>query len=181
MNETCYNYGRDWAIAAHAATNHLYDGYLPYEFHLRLAAKVARDFLHLLTRGAYETQYVMGAVWSHDVIEDARMSYNDVKNEIGWEAADIVYAVTNEKGKNRAERANPLYYQGIVATPYATFVKLSDRTANAMYGKMFGSRMHTMYAREQRHFEHSLRGAELDALRPMVRNLREILNLPLTD
>jgi hypothetical protein len=43
------------------------------------------------------------ACWGHDTIEDTRTSYNDAANHLGKDAADIVYAVTNEKGKNRAE------------------------------------------------------------------------------
>jgi len=59
----------------------------------------------------------MTACWGHDLIEDCRVSYNDVKDALGQEAADIIYAVTNEKGKNRKERANDKYYEGIRNTP----------------------------------------------------------------
>ena len=68
------------------------------------------------------------------------------------DAADIVYAVTNEKGKNRAERANDKYYAGIVATPGAVFVKLCDRIANVQYGKMTGSGMYDKYKKENDNF-----------------------------
>ena len=51
--------------------------------------------------------------WSHDLIEDTRTSYNDVRNKLGVFVADIVYAVSNEKGKTRKERANDKYYEGI--------------------------------------------------------------------
>ena len=47
----------------------------------------------------------MLATWGHDLIEDTRVSYNDVMNHLGQEASDIVFAVTNDKGKNRQERA----------------------------------------------------------------------------
>jgi len=60
--------------------------------------------------------------------------------------------VTNEKGKNRAERANKRYYDGIVETPGATFVKLCDRFANLRYGKMMKSPMFEKYKKEQDHF-----------------------------
>lgn len=49
------------------------------------------------------------AVWRHDTIEDIRQSYNDIKKKIGQPVADMVFAVTNEKGKNRHERANVKY------------------------------------------------------------------------
>ena len=94
----------------------------------------------------------MLASWGHDLIEDCRVSYNDVKDALGQEAADIVYAVTNEKGKNRKERANDKYYEGIRRTPGAVFVKLCDRIANIQYSKMTGSRMFEMYKKESDNF-----------------------------
>ena len=48
-------------------------------------------------------------------------------------ATEIVYALTNDKGRTRAERAGERYYQGIRQTPYAPFVKLCDRLANITY------------------------------------------------
>ncbi len=48
-------------------------------------------------------------------------------------ASEIVYALTNDKGRNRAERGGDRYYQGIRATPYAPFIKLCDRLANTSF------------------------------------------------
>jgi (p)ppGpp synthase/HD superfamily hydrolase len=144
----------DWCIEQHRKTNHFYDRYLPYEFHLRMVNNVYEDFRHLL----YEdlNDYCSKAVWAHDVCEDCRVSYNDVKNQLGEEVADIVYAVTNDKGKNRKERAGDKYYEGIRNTPGAVFVKLCDRIANVQYGKMTKSRMFEMYKKENDHFLKSL-------------------------
>ena len=69
------------------------------------------------------------------------MTYNDVKKVAGsmlteeqaLMATEIVYALTNDKGRSRAERAGEKYYQGIRETPYAPFVKLCDRLANITY------------------------------------------------
>ena len=154
-----------WCIAQHRDTNHQYDTYLPYEFHLRMVYGVANTFKHLLDD---EVDYFTGkreydrrdditvtlqdacllATWGHDLIEDTRVSYNDVEAHLGQEAADIIYAVTNEKGKNRKERANDKYYEGIRNTPGAVFVKLCDRIANVQYSKMTRSRMFEMYKKE---------------------------------
>jgi (p)ppGpp synthase/HD superfamily hydrolase len=157
-----------WCIEKHLATNHYYDVYLPYEFHLRMVNQVAKDFNHLLDdtvdyftgeryRGPIQDQITLRdaclrATWGHDLIEDCRTSYNDVKNHLGQEAADIVYAVTNEKGKNRHERANDKYYEGIRNTKGAVFVKLCDRIANVQYSKMTKSRMFEMYRGENSRF-----------------------------
>jgi hypothetical protein len=37
-----------WCIEQHQNTNHFYDTYLPYEFHLRMVAKVAKDFIKVI-------------------------------------------------------------------------------------------------------------------------------------
>jgi (p)ppGpp synthase/HD superfamily hydrolase len=158
----------NWCIEQHRSTNHMYSEYLPYEFHLRMVNQVAQDFNHLLDdtkdyftgekyRGPMQGQVTLmdacfRATWGHDLIEDCRVSYNDVKEQLGQEAADIIYAVTNEKGKNRKERANDKYYEGIRNTPGAVFVKLCDRIANVQYSKMTKSRMFEMYKKENDDF-----------------------------
>ena len=161
----------DWCIEQHAQTNHMYDRYLPYSFHLRMVDHVASMFEHLLNdevdmqTGKSREQLANSrigfvslrmaarkACWGHDTIEDTRCSYNDVVKNLGKDASDIVYAVTNEKGKNRAERANDKYYEGIVSTPGAVFVKLCDRIANVQYGKMSGSSMFEKYRKENENF-----------------------------
>jgi len=162
----------DWCINQHSSTNHMYDTYLPYEFHLRMVHNVGMQFKYLLDdtkdyysnepyRGPMQNQITLRdaclvATWGHDLIEDCRVSYNDVKNHLGQEVADIIYALTNEKGKNRKERANEKYYEGIRNTPGAVFVKLCDRIANVQYSKMTGSRMFEMYGKENKVFMVSL-------------------------
>jgi (p)ppGpp synthase/HD superfamily hydrolase len=158
---------KQWCIDQHRNTNHFYDTYLPYEFHLRMVNQVAQDYRHLLDNDKdYYTgepivnpiiqvslaKACMLATWGHDLIEDTRVSYNDVKEHLGQEAADIVYAVTNEKGKNRKERGGIKYYEGIRQTPGAVFVKLCDRIANVQYSKMTKSRMFEMYKKENESF-----------------------------
>lgn len=146
-----------WCIDQHRNTNHFYDTYLPYEFHLRMVNQAAKDFIHLAEDEAEfdVDSYLDGillATWGHDLIEDTRVSYNDVKTHLGQEAADIIFAVTNEKGKNRKERANDKYYEGIRNTKGAVFVKLCDRIANVQYSKMTKSRMFEMYKKENDNF-----------------------------
>jgi (p)ppGpp synthase/HD superfamily hydrolase len=184
---------REWCIEQHKNTNHMYSEYLPYEFHLRMVAEVANDFKHLLDdtkdyftgedyRGPKQDQVTLKdaclrAVWGHDLIEDCRVSYNDVKNKLGQEAADIIYAVTNDKGKNRKERAGVKYYQGIRDTPGAVFVKLCDRISNVQYGKMTKSRMFEMYKKENPDFEQYLgRYTSNTNLEPMFVYLKNLFN-----
>ncbi len=147
----------NWIIKQHSDTNHFYDKYLPYEFHLRMVAHVAKKNIKLIEMSCEgDTQSwaedITLAAFGHDLIEDTRVSYNDVKEVLGYTAAEIIYAVTNEKGKNRKERGNDKYYEGIRNTPGAVFVKLCDRIANVQYSKMTGSRMFEMYRKENDDF-----------------------------
>lgn len=152
----------EWIFEHHRSTNHKYDDYLPYEFHLNMVARVAKDFLHLISWDARES--VELAAYGHDLIEDTRVSYNDVVEVLGIDVAKIIYAVTNEKGKTRKERANEKYYAGIREIPFATFVKLCDRIANVQYSKMTKSRMFEMYKKENDHFMKELGwNSELEA------------------
>lgn len=144
------NEGIKWCVQQHEETNHFYDTYLPYEFHLRMVHQVSVKFRNYIPH-----QSVVGwtlGLWGHDLIEDTRCSYNDVQDKLGVIAADIIYACTNEKGKNRKERANEKYYDGIKNTYGATFVKICDRIANVQYSKMTNNKMFEMYKKENQQF-----------------------------
>jgi (p)ppGpp synthase/HD superfamily hydrolase len=168
----------------------MYDTYLPYEFHLRLVATVADRYLHLLDDSKDYFPHLnrgrdlmvtlrdacLKAVWGHDLIEDARTNFNEVKANLGLEAANIVYAVTNEKGRDRDERANEAYYEGIRNTKGAAFVKLCDRIANVQYSKMTKSRMYDQYDKENSHFLKSI-GFTGDQSFPYYEMVVELVNL----
>jgi (p)ppGpp synthase/HD superfamily hydrolase len=144
-----------FAIKAHEDTNHFYDEYLPYSFHLRMVVKAAWDFIHLVSIDKIHN--VIAACWLHDTIEDARLTYNDVKSQTNEQVAEIVRAVTNySRGRNRDERMPDFVYDDIRNTEFATFVKLADRIANVQYSKMTGSSMFKKYSKEQEHFKSKL-------------------------
>ena len=172
----------EWIIQQHTNTNHMYDKYLPYSFHLRMVVQVFIDFKHLL-KNVFITEDgnsltfndITLACYGHDLIEDTRVSYNDVKKELGQKAADIIYAVTNEKGKVRSERANSKYYEGIRKTEGATFVKLCDRIANVQYGILTKSSQLEMYKKENIHFITSLKGNDSHPLSVMFNYLTSLL------
>jgi hypothetical protein len=181
-----------WILDQHERVNHFYDDYIAYEFHLRMVVQAFKNFKHLLPKDMLtreekvyhnsfetidETVYAIElACWGHDMLEDVHgISYNDIKEKLGENAADIIYACTNEKGKNRKERANDKYYEGIRNTPGAVFVKLCDRISNAQYSKMTGSRMFEMYKKEHQDFE-SMIGRHTDNkdLEPMFAYLSKL-------
>ena len=145
---------KEYAILKHFETNHKYDGN-PYDVHLQMVYDFACKYIHLLPNNRVISE-VLAACWVHDVIEDCRETYNDVKNVLGERVADIAYALTNEKGKTRKERANDKYYEGIRNTPFADYIKICDRMANVKYSKDKGSRMIEVYRKENEEFKKQL-------------------------
>ena len=134
-----------FAIDAHNKVNHTYDGY-PYSVHLSMVAMYAMKYIDLIPESHRDN--IISAAWLHDTIEDCRLTYNDVKAVAGEEVAEIVYALTNDKGRNRKERADAKYYEGIINTPFARYVKLCDRLANVKYSKDTNSKMLKVYRKE---------------------------------
>lgn len=161
-----------WIIEQHEKINHQYDKYLPYEFHLRMVLQVAKEFIGFLN--CKDDTIIFLSALGHDLLEDTHLSYNDVKNVLGFEAAEIIYALTNEKGRTRKERANDKYYEGIRNTEGAVFVKLCDRIANVRYGKITGSRMVEMYKKENPNFIEKLGYEPEHELEEMFNYLNEL-------
>ncbi len=175
------------AAQCHAAVNQTYDGYLPYAFHLRLTASYALRFLPLLQLDEAQGETVLAAAYFHDTLEDARLSYNDLnallnrlKGEHGLRldvhaAAEAVYALTNDKGRTRAERAGDAYYQGIRETPFAPFLKMCDRLANLRYSTLWTprQRMAQVYAEEMPHFLKNIGQVPEEMVREAERLLSE--------
>lgn len=152
----------------HEAVNQKYDHVLPYGFHLKMTASYVSRYGYLVANNPTDVLVLYAAAYLHDTIEDARLTYNDIIQfisdfceehpltadmnmlQIKEEVPEIVYAVTNEKGRNRRERANEAYYRGIRATKFAPFVKMCDRLANIHYSVLFflSNRMLNVYRAE---------------------------------
>ena len=134
-----------------------------------MVARYAADYGHEVLADAADLLPLLFGAYFHDSIEDARLSYNDVTRRAAafmndaqaYMAAEIVYALTNDKGRTRSERAGERYYAGIRATPYAPFVKLCDRAANTAFSARAAdggnSRMSKIYANEWPHFLAAIR------------------------
>lgn len=128
----------------------------PYSYHLNMVADAAMEYGHLV---CFEEKHIIPIIFGayfHDSIEDARVTYNDV-TKIAKEymdsnqalmAVEIVYALTDEKGRNREERGSAKHYEDIRNTLYAPFVKWCDRYANFKHSIEVGSRMAKVYWKE---------------------------------
>ena len=153
-------------------TNHLYDGE-PYSVHLSMVAMFAKKYIDCISSESQND--VLFACWLHDTIEDCRLTYNDIKEVAGETVANIVYAVTNEKGKTRKERANDVYYEGIRQTRYAVYVKLCDRLANVQYSLDNNSRMYSVYQNENHAFLEALLPNGSELYQDIVKELKMLL------
>ena len=159
---------RTKAHELHQSVNQTYGKDLPYGYHLDMVAEEAREFGYLVCEKESDVVPMMFGAYYHDSIEDARLTYNDVmkvarsfmNDDDALMATEIVYALTNDKGRNRAERAGERYYEGIRNTPYAPFMKLCDRVANITYScsgtDADNIRMKEVYKKEVPHFLESI-------------------------
>lgn len=174
----------DWCFKAHRDVNHNdYGGYLPYEFHLKMALKVASQFHYIVPIEEYDIY--LCAVAGHDLLEDTRKSYNDVLQQLmqGDEKyteviariiTEMIFAVSNETGRNRLERANARYYEKIRIIHGAKFVKMCDKIANVRYGVWHDSDKLGMHKKEHVHF---LEEMQLEPMyNPMLHYLNDLLN-----
>lgn len=135
--------------------NQKYAGKHYYSVHIDSVFEQGRKFFHLLEDS--ERDVVDYALLGHDLLEDARLTYNDLLDVVAEcsdsaifakEVADIVYAITDEKGKSRTERKNEKYYKELSENKLAVFVKLADISANTLYSKLNGSTMYQRYKSE---------------------------------
>ena len=160
---------RQAAWELHASVNQTYDKSRPYSYHLSMVADLAIKYGYEVVDDEKEIIPLVFGAYFHDSIEDARLTYNNVTaiaNEYmspsqAYIAAEIVYALTNEKGRTRAERANERYYEGIRTTPYAPFVRMCDRVANMTYSarkdNSANTHMNDVYRSEWNHFVDSIK------------------------
>lgn len=181
------------AHALHAHVNQMYDKQHPYGFHLDMVAEGVKRYGHIVCDNEEDVIPLFFGAFYHDSIEDARLTYNDVmRTAKRWMtdqqallATEMVYALTNEKGRTRAERANDKYYQGIRETPYAPFLKLADRLANITYSCSHSNdsnlHMKQVYQTELPHFLEAIKSTQSDVRYSlpdeMVKELRSVLEV----
>lgn len=136
------NKERAFLVAEKGHANQTYDIY-PYIYHIRQVTRIAEEL-------GYDESIILGAIL-HDILEDTDISYNDIKKAFGEEVAEIVYAVTDELGRNRLERKSNTYPK-IVDNWKATVVKICDRVANIEHSKQYNQKLYGMYLKEHDDF-----------------------------
>lgn len=151
-----------FALMQHHKAGQRYNKKYPYYYHLKMVTKFTLKFKYLLSvEDSYKV--FLGALF-HDFLEDLTYTYNDIKQLCGVEVADIVYACTELKGKNRKERHGPAYIKGLQKSRLGTYVKLCDICANMTMGKMTGSHMLDMYRKDYPQTKEKLYREEFDKI-----------------
>ena len=173
-----------------AVCNQTYGGELPYSFHLKAVVAQALRYKKLLriqginkTGGLEAMIYwtdemianVTIAAAGHDLIEDARLTYNDVVKLTGSDAAEIIYNCTEEKGRNREGRHSDKFFDEISLNRHAVFVKLCDIMANVLFSQLTNSSMYHKYRQEFPHLKEKLYIAE--EYDPIWIDLENLLNI----
>ena len=156
--------------------NQKYADKYPYSMHLSFVEAQGNKFIHLVD--AIWIPTVLYSLIAHDAIEDARMTFNDIfklvvkyEPHIATSVAQIVYCVTDEKGRDRLERKNDKYYSELKKNKLAVFVKLSDLAANTLFSKLSGSSMYSKYKKEFPKFKEKVYIEEYKEFFDYVENL----------
>ena len=157
--EKDYREARMVSVKAHGTQD--YDGIFPYKKHLD-------DVVAVLERYGFSGKYII-AGYLHDIIEDTELSYHKVKTFFGYEVAEMVYCVTDELGRNRAEKKIKTLPK-TASNPDAIIIKLADRIANIEHGGKI-----EMYAKEYDEFQSFLRSVSPKSATDMWRRLDSLL------
>lgn len=123
-------------------------GELPYCFHLK------EVYLTLLDFGVTD-ENILAASWLHDSIEDTETNYETLLTQFGKEVADLVLAVTNEKGTNRKEILEKTALK-IKNNEAALVIKLADRIVNTEFSIDNNEKLYKMYEKEFPRFKELL-------------------------
>ena len=137
---------KKYAFQAHQNVNSKYGDNLDYSYHLTMVANTIKEHQNIFLQ-VDDYLNTLCASYCHDLIEDARVTYNDLKNKTNQMIADIVFAVTDVPEKNRLLRQLSTFSK-TVQNPNAIILKLGDIYANASYSKNSGSSMFFKYKKE---------------------------------
>ena len=133
-----------------AFTAHVGQEYGPYPY-----TKHLNDVYNVLTAFGVTDKLVLMGGWMHDSIEDTHIVYEDVFEEFGKKFADLVYLVTDKRGKNRRERHEKTYPL-IAEDARATLIKVADRLANVMNSQHEKEKQFFMYEKEHPYFKKTI-------------------------
>lgn len=114
--------------------NHKYDEYLPYSFHLKAVDEAILFFKGCLPNINNAVIYARIVGAGHDSIEDARITFNNIKQKFNLYIAESIFGCSESTGRTREERKDEAYYKRLNEAGYiSVYVKLCDIVANTNY------------------------------------------------
>jgi len=140
-----------FALEAHGKQMH---GDRPYIAHLWETTEIIKNFMdnpYRISHNNFKLVDVLAAGWLHDVLEDTDARYGKIGEYFGKTIAEIVYACTDELGRNRHERHEKTYPK-MDNFHAAQLVKLADRIANAKASTHASDGLLSMYRDEYPRF-----------------------------
>ena len=145
MNELNFIKLRKIACDFYNNANCKYDN-KEYIFHADMVTDIIKEHKNIfINQNDFDVTYISG--FFHDLIEDAKLSYNNILAESNKDVADIVLSVTDVPGENRLMR-HLLTMPKTVKDYRAIVLKLCDIHANASYSKANGTSMYKKYVEE---------------------------------
>jgi len=118
----------------------IYADHDPYILHLY-------DVSMTLVEFGVKDPKLLASAFLHDTIEDTNCNYHDIKITFSEEIANIVYALTDELGKNREERKIKTLPK-LDGFPQAQIIKLADWISNVRQCHRNSHKMYKMYKKE---------------------------------
>lgn len=109
------------------------------------------DVVSVLIEFGFRSKKFLTAAWLHDAIEDTPATYQDIARIASVEVAEIVFALTDELGRNRKERKERTLPK-VKANHNALIVKLADWIANLRECYRNSPRFLQMYQKEYPYF-----------------------------
>jgi (p)ppGpp synthase/HD superfamily hydrolase len=138
---------KEYAERVHTAARCKYgEDNEPYMVHLDAVCKWVLDNPSVL-RFSDDFENTCAAAYTHDTIEDAQQTYNDVKKATSDDVADITLAVTDVHAENRMLRFLSTIPK-TVKDYRALVLKVCDIGANSSYGKNVKNSMYKKYQKE---------------------------------
>lgn len=148
---------------------------LPYSYHLQLVVDTICRYSYILDGNMDDFKKAIIIGYLHDIVEDCRLTFNDLSKLIGVDMARLVMKlVCDPRGETKEDRLNDEYYAGVNEHFLTAFVKLADRIANIEHGLLHSSSMVSTYRKGMdkiyKHFTDP-------RLKPMIDYIEGILNV----
>lgn len=117
----------EFAMKAHGEQKRIHGG--PYWLHPIAVAEIITNRFDIT-----DITVIVAAI-CHDILEDTKVSYSELVNNFGQEAASIVVELTKPQrdlfdSRSKIERANDIYSKLAKSSEQARIIKVADRIHN---------------------------------------------------